>query len=225
MTLPLLLIPGIASDGSVWRAMPPGQVIMCDEDTIEAMARRCLARAPHRFALAGHSMGGYVALAMVALAPERVARLALLSTAAVADDPAHQARRASLIAAAERDYGKVAALLLAAMLHPDAQGDQALASEMTAMIQAPGAARFIRQQRAVMARPDRTAALAAITAPTLVLAGEADRVVSPAQSVEMAGRIPHARLVMIPRCGHVPQREAPEVTSNALYQWLGEAGA
>lgn len=219
MSAPLLLLPGIGSDEAVWKGMPQGLVMCSDADTIDAMAEDILARAPPTFALAGHSMGGYIALAMAVRAPERLVRLALLSTAAAPDDAAQAAARATTIKAAQSDFEAVARRLSRAMLHPD-RGESALADEMEAMIRRVGRAAFLRQQRATKYRPDRRADLSAIAAPCLILTGADDRIVSPDRSTELAAGLRRAELRILNRCGHIPQREAPVATATALSAWL-----
>jgi len=217
---PLLLAPGVASDGTVWRDMPPGQVVTSEAVSIEAMAADILARAPPRFALAGSSLGGYIALAMVRAAPERVTRLALLGSSALPDDPRQQAMRRKMIAAAERDFPALFALLQADMTHPDTP--DSLRAELLDMALRVGAGAFIRHQHAAMERPDARPGLAAIAVPTLVLAGEDDKVIPPQRSMEMAAAIPGARLTLLSRCGHVPMRERPRETRGAMEAWLAE---
>ena len=216
----LVLIPGIASNGMAWRGMPAGQVLVSGAETIEGMAADILRRAPDRFALAGHSMGGYIALAMIHLAPERITRLALLSTSALADDPAQCAARRALITAAQENFANVVSSVVRVSLHPVSRSNAALMEVMAGMMRAQGAEVFSRQQRAAMARCDRMDLLGTIAVPTLVLSGQEDRIVAPARSAQMAAAITQARLVMIPNCGHFPQREAPADTAAALEAWL-----
>lgn len=218
---PLLLLPGIGSDGSAWGEMPAGQVMMSGADSIDAMADDILARAPDRFALAGSSLGGYVALAIARRVPERVARLALVSTSAMPDTEANRAVRDKMIAAALRDYERLIGAMLPGMVHPGAL--PGLAGDLSAMLRRAGPDNFARQQRAAAARPDARPALAAIRVPTLVLAGEDDQIVPPARSIELADAIPGARLVLLGRCGHIPARERPEETRAAMLEWLGGA--
>lgn len=219
MSLPLIVIPGIASDAEVWRGMPPASVIMPQTVTIEAMAEEALAHAPPRFALAGYSMGGYIALAMMARAGERIERLALISTSARADDGAALVARERALNDAAADFDAFADRLARVTLD-QSQWSGPLPAVMAAMIKRAGKDNFIRQQRATMARPDRRALLPRINVPTLVLTGEADRVVNPERSRESAAAIPAARLVSIPNCGHAPMLEKPAETEAALRDWL-----
>lgn len=220
MSTPLVLVPGIASDAFVWQGMPEGAVMTSEAEDIESMARDILARAPGQFALAGHSMGGYIALSVVALAPERVTRLALLSTSAAPDDEAQRAARLKTIAEAERDFPAMVETLSRAMLHKS-RWNTPLREQMAAMMHRVGVAAFMRQQGAVMRRPDRQPLLAAIRVPTLVLTGAGDRIVNPERSREMAAAIPGARLVELPDCGHIPQQEAGDATARAMRDWRG----
>lgn len=220
MNEPLVLLPGIGSDAFVWQGMPEGLVMTSEAEDIEAMARDILDRAPARFALTGHSMGGYVALSILALAPERVTRLALLSTSAAPDDDAQRAARVKTIAEAGRDFDGVVETLSRAMLHKS-RWNTPLREAMAAMMRRVGKEAFLRQQGAVMRRPDRRALLAAIRIPTLVLTGASDRIVNPERSRELAAAIPGARLAELPECGHIPQQESPDATAGALRSWSG----
>jgi pimeloyl-ACP methyl ester carboxylesterase len=214
------MIPGIGGDATAWKGMPAGAVMVSGADSIAAMAQDILARAPGRFALAGHSMGGYIALAIMAQAPERIERLALLSTSAAPDGAEQKAARIATMEAARMDYPAVVDALLRAMLQRDARADADLVADKRAMLLRVGAETFLRQQAATLVRPDSRPMLADIVVPTLVLHGEDDRVVAPERGREMAAAIPGARLVMVPRCGHSPQRERPDETRAAMTAWL-----
>lgn len=219
MDSPVIAICGIATDEASWADMPVDRIVVPRGASVDAMAAAILAELPDRFALAGHSMGGYVALAMAAGAPERLAGLALLSTACTADSEEAKAGRQTAIEQARADFPALADRLARAMLSRSSRADAALLADTHAMILRCGADRFAEQQTATATRVDRCDLLPRIAVPALVLAGSQDAIVAPDRSREMAAAIPDAMLAMIPDCGHVPQREAPDMTSAMLLRW------
>ncbi len=234
MVQDLLLLPGLLCDGRLWRDQVAGlagvaRVVVADltlDDSVDAMARRALAAMPGRFALCGLSMGGYVAMAMLRLAPERVSRLCLMDTSAAPDSPAQARRRLGLMAQL-RDtslhFRGVTPRLLPSLLHPGRLGDAVLAGEVTAMAERVGREAFLRQQTAILARPDSRPELPAISVPTLVAVGSGDRLTPPAQAREIAGLIAGARLQVLPGCGHLPPLEAPALVTALLRGWVAPA--
>jgi pimeloyl-ACP methyl ester carboxylesterase len=224
---PLLLIPGILSDAGAFAPQIKALAdvadafgVMSEADTIDGMAADILAGAPDRFALAGHSMGGYVALAMVRQAPERIARLALLSTSARADTDEQKANRKGMIAAAERDFDAVIQRTRTAMLHKASLADPAIAAEVLTMMRRVDSGTYQRQQLATMERADQRDLLPAVAVPTLVLGGADDRIISPDLTEELAQLIPGAEAVRLEACGHMPSLEKPMETTVALRRWL-----
>ncbi|WP_260582714.1 alpha/beta fold hydrolase [Sphingopyxis sp. PET50] len=219
MTVPVIAICGIASDEASWLGMPVDRVVVPRGPTIDAMAGAILAGLPERFALCGHSMGGYVALAIAARAPGRIAGLAMLGSACTADSETQGEGRRQAIEQAQTDFGAVADRLARAVLSRASRADAALLADMRAMLLRSGAARFIEHQRAAATRADRCGLLAGLAVPALVLAGEEDIIVLPDRAREMAAALPDAVLLMIPGCGHIPQREAPAATAAAIAAW------
>jgi pimeloyl-ACP methyl ester carboxylesterase len=228
---PLLLLPGLLCDEALWAPQraalaDAAEISVADltrDDSIAAMARRALDSAPPRFALAGLSMGGYVALEIVATAPERVERLALLDTSARADTEEQTRRRQGLIALAERGQFKgVTPRLLPMLIHPDRIRDEALTAIVMEMAERVGKEAFLRQQKAIMGRPDRRKLLPAIRVPTLVLCGDGDALTPIALSREIAAGIATSRLTIVPECGHLSSLERPEAVNAAMRRWLGE---
>jgi pimeloyl-ACP methyl ester carboxylesterase len=191
------------------------------DDSIAAIARRVLAEAPPRFALAGHSMGGYIAFEIIRQAPQRVVKLALINTQARPDTPEATARRRGLIAAIEAGgFNDGIATLFPGFVHPSRAKDAALRQQVEDMAHDVGPAAFVRQLIAVMGRADSRPTLAQVACPTLVLTGDQDNTIANALSVEMADAIPGARLAILAECGHLPQLEQPRATSEALLGWL-----
>jgi len=227
--LPIVLVPGLNCSARLYAEQVPalwdfGPVTIADhrrDDNVAAIAARILATAPPRFALVGLSMGGYIAFAIARQAPERVARLALLDTSARPDMPEQSERRRGMIALAEGGrFGEVPDLLFPVFVHRNRQGDAALRAIVRTMAEETGPDAFVRQQRAIMTRPDCRPQLASIRCPTLVLVGDGDELTPPMLSEEIAAGIAGARLVRVPDCGHLSTLEQPEPVNRALVTWL-----
>jgi pimeloyl-ACP methyl ester carboxylesterase len=223
---PTVLVPGLLCSARLYAAQIPelwrfGPVTVADHtrgSSMAEIAEQILADAPPRFALAGLSMGGYLAFEMLRQAPERVERLALLDTMARADPPDHTERRRRLIAlTSDGRFDDVADLLLPLLFH---RATDALRDLNRLMAQEVGPEAFVRQQIANIGRPDSRAELAGIGCPTLVLVGEGDEVTPPELSEEMAAGIPGARLVRVPESGHLSPLERPREVTRALVEWL-----
>ena len=228
-SLPIVLIPGLGCTARLYAEQLPalwtfGPVTVADHrraDHMDAIAGQILDTAPRQFALAGLSMGGYIALAILRLAPERVIKLALLDTGSRADTPEQTERRKAQIAMAEK--GQLDAIndaLWPLLVHKDRQGDMALKKEVAQMAILAGAEAFARQQQAIMTRPDSRPSLPAIKCPTLVLVGEGDQLTPPHLAEEMASLIPGSRHVVVPDSGHLSTMEQPEAVTRALVEWL-----
>ena len=229
MALSIVLVPGLLCTARLYAEQIPtlrrlGPVTVADhtrDDSMAAIAERILADAPPRFALAGLSMGGYVAFEIVRRAPERVARLALLSTSARLDPPEISERRRRQIAFAEDGrFGAVAGMQFPLLVHRSRLDDEGLQTLVRLMADEIGADAFVRQQTAIIGRADSRPDLAAIACPTLVVVGDGDELIAPENSVEIADGIPGARLVTIAECGHLSTLERPEQMTAALTEWL-----
>ena len=227
--LPLVLIPGLLASARLYAPQLPqlwrfGSVTIADhtrDDSVAAIARRILADAPRVFALAGLSMGGYICFEMLRQAPERVARLALLDTSA-APDSAEQsaARRAQMALVSQGRFSEVCDALFPRLVHRERREDAALRAVSDLMAQEVGAAAYLRQQSANIGRSDSRALLGSIRCPTLVLVGDGDELTPPERAAEMARGIAGARLVSVPRCGHLSTLERPDEVTQALIAWL-----
>lgn len=225
----LVLLPGLLCDDALWQPqiadLSDGvDCVVADltrQDSVAAMAADTLAGLPERFALAGLSMGGYVALEIMRQAPERVAKLALLDTKARADTPAETQRRQDLLALAQRGKFKgVTPRLLPLLIHKERLEEADLPAAVMAMADRVGAAAFLRQQTAIMGRADSIATLAGIACPTLVLCGRQDALTPLSCSEEIAAGVPGAELVVIEDCGHLATMERPAAVTNAMRDWL-----
>jgi pimeloyl-ACP methyl ester carboxylesterase len=228
--LPIVLIPGLLCSPRLYTEQLPalwrfGAVTVADhtrDDSVAGIARRLLAAAPPRFALAGLSMGGYTAFEVMRQAPDRVTRLALLDTSARADTPEQTERRRGQIALAQQGrLSDVLEPLFVSWVHRTRRNDDGLRRIVRRMAeQDSGPETFVRQQTAIMTRPDSRPGLHSIRCPTLVLVGDGDESTPPDRAVEIANGIPGARLVTVPECGHLSTLERPEDVTQALVEWL-----
>jgi len=227
--LPLLLVPGLLCDHALWQHQVAFLQDMAQcritntthHDRIDALARDVLAHAPRQFALAGLSMGGYVALEIMRQAPDRVLRLCLLDTSARADTEAQQERRRLLLAMSKSGQFKgVTPRLLPMLIHPDRTDDIALTDIITSMAERVGRDAFQKQQTAILHRIDSRPYLRNIHCPVQVLGGEQDAITPPDILREIAEGIPNARLDMIPDCGHLSPLEQPETVNRLMKRWL-----
>jgi pimeloyl-ACP methyl ester carboxylesterase len=225
----LVLIPGLACTSRLFEPQVAAlgserTILIADhtqDDSIPAIAARILREAPKRFAVAGLSMGGYIALEVLRQAPERVARLALLDTSARPDSVEASQDRERLIALAQAGrFEDIHSKLWPRLVHPDHQADQDLQEVVLGMMRETGAEAYIRQQRAIMARIDSRPNLPGIEVPTLVLVGEGDAITPPEVAREMAEMIEWASLVVVPESGHLSTLEQPERVTQALRLWL-----
>jgi pimeloyl-ACP methyl ester carboxylesterase len=230
---PVVLVPGLNCSARLYADQIPvlwrfGPVQVADhtrDDSMDAIATRILAAAPPRFALVGLSMGGYIAQCIIRHAPERVAKLALLDTLARPETPEQTARRKPQIEFAQSGrFAEVPALQFPVFVHRNRRHDEALRARVRVMAEETGAQVFLRQQNAIMTRPDTRPLLPTIKCPTLVLVGDGDELTPPALAQELAAGIPGARLVTVPDCGHLSTMERPEAVNQALTNWMRTDG-
>jgi len=226
---PFLLLPGLLEDADVFEqpvkdltgAARCAVADLTRSDSIAALAADALAQAPaERFALAGHSMGGYVALEILRRAPERVDRVAFLNTHARPDSAEATENRRRLMALAERDFAAVSAELFPKLVAPAHREDAAISGKVTEMALATGKEAFLRQERAIIGRIDSRPHLAAIRCPTLVVAGRLDGIMPVELLEELAHGIPGARLEVLEDSGHMSTLERPEAVTALLRDWL-----
>ncbi|MEY3654984.1 MAG: hypothetical protein RL739_3154 [Pseudomonadota bacterium] len=231
----LVLVPGLMCDHSVWDPMLEGlrseaccQIIDHGQArSLVVMAQQLLALAPPRFALAGHSMGGRVALEVMRLAPERVSHLALMDTGYLPKAPgaagdAEVAKRMALKDIAQRDGVRAMALQwVQGMVAPHRLADAALVERVVAMMERKSADVFAHQINALIERPDGTEVLRQLRVPTLVLCGAEDSWSNPAQHEEISQWIPaRPAVVSVPEAGHMVTMERPEPVVQAFKDWL-----
>lgn len=232
----LVLLPGLLCDGAVWidqcRSLErDAECVVADygmADSITAMAQCVLtAVSAPRFALAGHSMGGRVALEVVRQAPERVSHLALMDTGyqALASGEAGEREvnmRQALVDVARRQGMRTMGLQWApGMVHPERR-KSAVFEDILQMIERSTPERFAAQQGALIQRPDATALLGRITCPTLLLCGRQDEWSPVSRHEEMQKLIPGSRLCVIEDSGHMTTMEQPRAVAEAMANWLKE---
>jgi pimeloyl-ACP methyl ester carboxylesterase len=228
-SLPIVLVPGLNCSARLYAEQIPalwrfGPVTVADhrrDASIAAIAGRILAAAPPFFALVGLSMGGYIAFEIMRQAPQRVAKLALLDTGARPETAEQTARRQGPMATARAgNLLDVADESFVFFVHPNRHADVALRDAVRAMAEDTGVEAYLRQQQAIMGRPDSRPGLSAIRCPTLVLVGEQDQGTPPELAQEIAGGIAGARLVIVPDCGHLSTIERPQAVTKALVEWM-----
>ena len=231
---PLILIPGLMCDHAVWDPLLSAlsKDATCqiadhgNANSITVMAQQILDQAPARFALAGHSMGGRVALEVMRLAPERVSRLALLDTgyiglpAGAAGEEEAAKRYALLDIARKQGVRAMATQWVQGMVDPARLGDAALIESIVAMFERQSADIFAQQITALLARPDATPVLRSIRVPTLVLCGRSDSWSPPAQHEQIAELVPGSHLQVVEHAGHMCPMERPDAVAQPLLAWL-----
>ena len=230
----LVLIPGLMSDAAVWQAQIaalqatlPIQVIDHQEiNSIEAMALNVLNHAPARFALAGHSMGGRVALEVMRQAPERVSHLALLDTAchaianAGAAEKERETRYGFLKLAQERGLSFMARRWVMNMVHADHLQDDKLINGIAQMFTRQSIATYAAQIHALLNRGELFPVLKHIRCPTLMLCGREDASTPVAIHEEMVTELAKPDFVIVEHCGHMSTLEQPAAVTAALKAWL-----
>jgi pimeloyl-ACP methyl ester carboxylesterase len=226
---PVVLIPGFMADARVFMPQivafgPSRPVILVPSgqaETVERAAVEALPHLPSRFALVGHGLGGNVAIEILRKRPEAVSRIALLATDPLPEPPKLAAEQEMLLVAAKtgRLADCMARILPTAALHDAPWRDEiiALVQDMAATL---GPAEFQRQLRVLQRRPDQQKTLRKANVPTLILAGEADTIVTRRRAEFLAGMMPQGCVEVIHGAGHLPQLEQPEAVTRALDTFL-----
>lgn len=235
MPTPLLLLPGLLCDHSVWSPLMPflnkelktHTTDHGDSDSLIEMAHRLLKTAPQLFDMAGHSMGGRIALEVYRLAPERVRRIALMNTGylPLADGEAgvkERAGRTQLLAIAQTQGARaMAAQWVQKMVAPARLQDDLLINQIIDMFERRSATVFERQQHALLTRPDASDVLKRIHVPCLVMTGEHDTWADVAQHLAMADLLPAKSAVrVIANAGHMLTMEEPAAVAQMFLNWL-----
>jgi pimeloyl-ACP methyl ester carboxylesterase len=227
--IPVMLVPGLFCSPrlfgdqipALWRFGPITVADHTRDDSMGAIAHRILSMAPPSFVLVGLSMGGYIALELLRQAPDRILKLALLDTAARPDTPEQSEKRRAMIEMAEHGrYSEIPDLMFPRFFHSSHQGNEALRQTLHLMAEETGYEAFVRQERAIMTRPDSRSGLGAISCPTLMLVGDDDQVTPPECADEVVAAIPEAKLAVVRQCGHLSTLDQPDVVTRALVEFL-----
>ena len=236
----LVFVPGMACDADMWQAQiaalsaagltsrwqPQVSLALAAGDSVQGMAQALLDETRGALVICGASMGGIVAMEAARLAPERLAGLALFGTNARPETAEMRGLREQAIALYERPGGveEVIRANVHFAFHPDHARDARLVQRYLDTMLRAGATTLIRQNRAIMARPDARLHLPRLRCPTLVVCGDADRLTPPDCSQEIASLVPGAQLQLVPRCGHMLTLEQPEAVNTLLINWLRTLG-
>lgn len=228
--LPIVFIPGLMCTGRIYQHQAEAlghthPVLLANHwshDSMAGIARSILDVAPEKFALAGTSMGGYAALEIMRQAPERVAKLILMSTSAKPDTPERSADRRKQVEGA-RKHGLRAGTkaLYPKLVHPARHEDAPLLTTFYEMAEELGVEAFAKQIESIIGRVDSRPGLGKIKAPTLVIAGKDDALITPDNSEEIACGIPGARLELVGYCGHMGMIERPETYTKLISDFIG----
>lgn len=226
----LVLIPGLLNTAQIWHGIRESleahyPLVFAEthhHDSLEATAASILQQIPGQtFALAGFSMGGYVALEMLRQAPKAVTHLAFINSKAEPDTTGeHKQRALSIRSAKIGRFVGVTPRLMQRLVHADQHDNTALHQTVYAMAAEIGRQGFLNQQKANMTRKDLRPILKKFHKPTLLLSGAADEIIRPETSFAARKYLPHAKTVLLPRTGHLSPLEAPEAMGKALMEWL-----
>ncbi len=230
----VLFVPGLNCTGALFAPQvttlePRFSCHIADHgvaDSLEAIAADILEKAPQRFALAGLSMGGYVAYEIIRQAPERVLALILLDTRAEPDTQEDAERRQRTIALARGgQFDQLHGILWPRLVHPARLADKQLEETVIGMMRDTGAERFMRQQTAVLNRIDYRPVLSGIAIPSTIIVGAQDVITPPEHAKALNRAIKGSRYVEIDDCGHLSSLERPEAVNGILLRFLNEAMA
>jgi pimeloyl-ACP methyl ester carboxylesterase len=230
MPLPtLLILPGLLEDADAFEQVIGGTqdiavaltADMTRAGSIAGLATQALEQAREGpLLVAGHSMGGYVALEVVRQAPQRVAKLALLNTNARPDSAESTENRRRLMALADRDFEGVINALMPKLMTEEHLKDPVMTGTVAAMAHGVGKEAFKRQQEAIIARADSRPALGAIRCPALVVAAREDAIMPMEWLEELANGIRGARLEVVEDSGHMASIEQPEEVVRIMRNWI-----
>lgn len=223
MKYPLILLTGLLSNEILWKKqidtlskIVHTQVITSTDNTPEKMVSHILNNAPENFALAGHSMGGWLCLEIMKKAPERVKSLCLLNTTARPDSEEKKKKRIRIIEQAKS--GKLEQFL-------DESIDffvwnESAKKEVKNMFLSVGPDALIAQETAMLARQECFSVLPRICCPTLVIHAAHDKIFSLQEHVEIATQVKNGTLVVIENSGHMSPMESPSEVAAHLSRWL-----
>ena len=230
MTEPIVFLPGMMCDARLFApqldALSRERAIMvapCVGDRIEQIASDVLTSAPAKFALAGLSMGGIVAMEVYRRAPDRITRIALMDTNPMSELPERAAEREPQIVKVKAGrLREVMAEEMKPQYLAQAPYRQEILNLCMDMAEALGPEVFIRQSRALQRRRDQQATLRKIKCPALVLCGEHDKLCTPERHQFMAELIPYSIFKVIGAAGHLPTLEQPQLVNELMREWLSQ---
>lgn len=224
----LVLLPGLVCDAEVWDypSRYLSDITECrimesrGSDTVAEFAQEVLDTVTGPFAIAGFSMGGYVAMEVLRQAPEKVTRLAVLDATARGETPEKTEGRLKAIAKCDAgNYEEAIEDMLPLLLHPERLGDP-LADRVRAMAVRVGVDDFVRRHRAIMGRQASLDLIESADIPVRVICGRDDRLASLEEHQQIADLAPRGRLSIIEDCGHMPPLEQPQAATALLRDWL-----
>ncbi len=223
MKIPLVLVSGLLSNERLWRhqmehlaEVASIQVCSPTEESPEKMASAILEAAPSVFALAGHSMGGWVCLEIMRRAPLRVSKLCLLNVTAREDSSEKRGRRLEMIARAEAGQFESVAdeIVNRFVFNPQVK------MGVKKMFLEVGREAFIRQEKSMLERKESRSILPTIHCPTLVVCAAQDKNFSRGEHEEIVAQVPKAKLAVIEDSGHMSPLEMPQAVTTLIRFWL-----
>lgn len=221
--IPLILVSGLLCNELVWthqirhlNDLAAIKVICPSQETPQKMVEEILNRAPNRFALAGHSMGGWICLELMRHAPERVIKLCLLNTTAKPDTPIKKAKRKEMIQTVENgQFSKIVDELVNNFVYKES-----IKERVRKMLFEVGKQAFIRQEKSMLLRSECQSILPTIRCPTLVIHAENDKIFTLDDHQEIANHVINSKLSILEDCGHMSSMEKPEIITSLLRSWL-----
>lgn len=232
----VILVPGLLCDEWLWHFQVEAladiaEVLVANHgevDSLGALAEAIIAEAPARFAIAGHSMGGRVALEVARRVPERLLGFSILDTGYEALAPGEAgerevAGRRSMLALARRSGMRAMARnWLQGMVYPPRLTEADLIEPIVEMFARRTPDLYALQIQALLARPDAKIVFARIRCPSLVLCGSDDTWAPPARHELMANMLRHSASTfgVIPNCGHMSPLERPRAVNDAFRSWI-----
>jgi len=225
----LLFIPGLLCNDDLWQgqteALGQDYNLMTGDhrshDNLPEMVKALLEKAPETFTLAGLSMGGYIAFEVMRQAPQRVEKLILLDTNARADNSEQKRQRQQMMAAdMEHEIAELIEERLSFLIRATCLSDQNLCRRIIHMAEDTGMQAYLRQQNAMLNRPDSRPGLKDISCPTLIICGEADMLTPPKVHHEMADLIAGSELHILKDCGHLSTMEKPAEVNRLMKDFL-----
>ncbi|AOU64444.1 alpha/beta fold hydrolase [Legionella pneumophila] len=224
----IVLIPGALATPNLWNqqeiSLQKGKrfhhVDVLKSDSIVEIAHRFISIAPKHFTLIGFSMGGYVALELYRLIPDRIEKLILINSAAkLVSEKGQLERERSLDLMNKGKFDFLIKLIFKNSIF-DKQKHNELLPLAQKMAMEVGVENYKHQLNAILNKPDHSTLLSSIECPTLLIASKEDNVMPPERSVHMAKNIKHSKLIYIEQCGHMAMLEQPEKMNQILNDWL-----